>query len=709
MGSMAVYRNTIAITSLGLAALAASAAEQDAAESAKVMPGIRVEDTSVDDAPYVPKRSSTATRTDTPLNEVPQSITVITSAQIRDQNAQTIQETLRYTAGVHADVYGLDNRGDWFTLRGGSEGSTLLDGLRLPLTGWYGVMRNEPYAFERVEVMRGPASIIAGQNGPGGVVNLVSKQPLADAQDEIGVQFGNNDHKQLAVDFTGPLNQDGTLLYRFVGLARDSGTQVKYADMERQYAAPSLTWLPSDATSLTAYVQYQRDRSGNTEGFFPIAGTLRPAPNGKIGSDVFVGEPDWDSYGGDRWRGGYQLKHRFNEQWSLRHDFRHDRVDGGLRSMYANFWEVDLSGGGYGSNALGDDRTIGRTWYVTTDDSRVNNTDLLLEGHLAFGAIRHTVLVGVDGMRQTSNMTQWEGQATPLDVYAPEYGTFPLPSLDASTGTDQEARTRQWGAVLQDQIKLQERWVLVAGIRRDFVRTEVDGDETNDHRAWSKNFGVVYLANGGWSPYVGYSESFDAQGPSSTGVLFAPKQGEQIEVGLKWMPQDKPVTASAAVYELKEKNRLEEDPNDPNNQIQGGPVTVKGVELETAANLRDWDLLASYTYTRARDESDLRVANVPDHSASLWALHKFENYGWPALRAGIGVRRIGETWDGADSLRTPAVTLMDALLSWDSGSWNYALNASNLTDKVYFATCLNRGDCWFGTRRKLTASASYRW
>lgn len=266
------------------------------------------------------------------------------------------------------------------------------------------------------------------------------------------------------------------------------------------------------------------------------------------------------------------------------------------------------------------------------------------------------------------------------------------------------------GAVLQDQIKLRERWVLVAGIRRDFVKTELDGAETNDHRAWSRNLGVVYLANGGWSPYVGYSESFDAQGPSSTGVLFDPKQGEQVEVGLKWMPQDKPVTAAAAVYELKEKNRLEEDPSNPSNQVQGGPVTVKGVELETAANLRDWDLLASYTYTRTRDDATgARLANVPDRSASLWALHKFADYGWPALRAGVGVRRIGATWDGADSLRTPAVTLLDALLSWDSGSWNYALNASNLTDKVYFATCLNRGDCWYGTRRKLTASASYRW
>ena len=704
MSAMAGGRTAV-LCSLGFAALAVHAAENPT-----TLPSIRVEGGAERDAPYAPKRSSTATRTETPLNEVPQSITVITAAQIRDQNAQTLQETLRYTAGVHADLYGLDNRGDWFSLRGGSVGSTLLDGLRLPLTGWWGIMRNEPYAFERIEVMRGPASIIAGQNGPGGVVNLVAKQPLADAQSEVGLQLGNENHRQLAADFTGPLHPDGTVLYRFVALGRESDTQVRYADMERQYAAPSITWLPSDATAVTAYVQYQRDRSRNTEGFFPIAGTYRPAPNGRIASDVYVGEPDWDTYGGDRWRGGYRLTHRFNDRWSLRHDYRHDDVEGENRGMYANFWEVDLAGEGYGGNELGDDRTIGRSWSAYEDASRIDNVDLLLEGHLNFGATQHTVLAGLDGIRQVSTMKSWEGAATPLDVYAPVYGTFAAPSLDDASATITDSRTRQWGAVLQDQLKLQQRWVFVAGLRRDVVTMAIDGVEVNDHRAWSKNVGVVYLAGGGLSPYVGYSESFDAQGPSSSGVLFAPKRGEQIEVGVKWLPQDRPITAAAAVYELKEKHRLVEDPVDPNNQVEGGPVTIKGVELETAANLRAWDLIASYTYTHTRDDdTGHRVANVPDRSAALWALHKFEGYGWPELRAGAGVRRIGEVWDGEDSLRTPAVTLLDAMVSWDSGPWSYALNASNLTDKVYFAACLSRGDCWYGTQRKVTASASYRW
>ena len=147
---------------------------------------------------YAARRSGTATKTDTALNEVPQSITVIGAEQVRDQGSPNLQEALRYTAGVRTETYGVDNRGDWFSLRGGSNGSTLLDGMRRPLTGYWGIIRYEPYAFERIEVLRGPASVIAGQNGPGGVVNLVSKRPLAEHAAEVGIQLGNYDHKQVA-------------------------------------------------------------------------------------------------------------------------------------------------------------------------------------------------------------------------------------------------------------------------------------------------------------------------------------------------------------------------------------------------------------------------------------------------------------------------------------------------------------------------------
>ncbi|HSI61249.1 MAG TPA: TonB-dependent siderophore receptor [Ideonella sp.] len=670
---------------------------------------------------YAARRSATATKTDTPLNEVPQSISVITADQIRDQNAQTMQEVLRYSAGVRSEMYGLDNRGDWFTLRGGSEGSVLLDGLRQPLSGWWGVVRNEPYAFERIEVLRGPASVIAGQNGPGGVVNLVSKRPQAEPLREVSVQLGENNHKQIALDLTGPLNAEGTLQYRLVALGKDSDTQVKHAFEKRQYLAPSLSWKPNSDTTFTAYAEYQKDETGNTNAFFPIEGTLTDAPNGKLPIDTFIGEPDWDTYGGTRKRLGYELEQRLGDAWTLRHHLRHDRVDGELRTMYAAWWE------GFRNAAGGADPNgtyLNRIWYANDDRNRITNADLLLEGKLRVGRTQHTLLFGVDGMNLNSRHTEWpEGYATPLDVYNPVYGSFPLPSLDALTPAVSETRARQVGVLVQDQIKFDEQWVLVAGLRHDRSRTRTDDGDPQKDSATSKNLGLVHLANGGFSPYVSYSESFEpVLDTDAAGKPFKPKRGKQLEAGVKWAPADRRITAAAAVYQLKEKNRLTPDPStEPDHidkSIQRGEVTVKGLELEVAASLAAWDLLANYTYMDARQTSvgdddpiylNKQLSGIPRHSAALWALHKFGTWGLPGLKAGAGVRYTGKTSDGIDVTTTPAYTVLDLMVSYDTGPWRLALNVANATDKTYIATCLERGDCWFGSKRKAVVSAAYRW
>ncbi len=651
---------------------------------------------------YVAKRSATATLTDTPLNEIPQSISVITAEQMQDRNVQNIQETLRYTAGVHADVYGLDNRGDWFNLRGGSQGSTLLDGMRLPLTGGVGA-RNEPLAFERVEVLRGPASVISGQNGPGGVVNLVTKQPQAESQHEISAQIGNDNHRQLAADLTGPVNEDKTLLYRLVALTRSSDTQVEYADMKRQYLAPTLTWKPNAGTSLTVYAQYQKDESRNTAGFFPVVGTLYPGPYGRIPSERFVSEPDWDSYEWERLRFGYTLEHALNDDWTLRHRFRYDKVDGHYHSMYANTWE----------GLQPDGRTINRTWYATDQKNHITNTNLQLEGRVSSGIFSHTLLLGVDYMHHKSDSLTWFGSATPLDVYSPTYGTWTAPVLtEANAGFGGTSKVEQKGLVLQDQLKIDNRWVLMGTVRHDRAEsTDTQGARQEDS-ATTKNLGLVYLADGGWSPYLGYSESFEPIiGNDRNGKAFKPKRGEQVEAGLKWQPTYLPITAAAAVYRLKETGRLSSDPTDPNFSVQRGQVDVKGFELELAANLERWNLIASYTRTDTTDkETGYHFEGVPERTASLWAVRQLGDLGLPGVKAGLGVRYVGPIWNGDDTLKLDSITLGDAMLSWNGGPWNLALNVTNLTDKEHITLCRSgAGDCFYGTRRKVMLSMGYRW
>ncbi|MBO7942169.1 TonB-dependent receptor plug domain-containing protein, partial [Streptomyces sp. S9] len=198
-----------------------------------------------------------------------------------DQGALSVQEALGYAAGVRSDAYGLDSRGDWTLIRGSSP-TEYLDGLRSSFNYYTSSMRTDPYMLERIEVLRGPSSMLFGQGSTAGVINLVSKRPQAQAQREIGVQLGSFERRQVNADLTGPLTADGTWLYRIVGVYRDSETQVDQVNDDRRLIAPSLTWKPSEDTSLTFQLRWQRDRTGSTAQFFGWSGLLAPNPNGRV-------------------------------------------------------------------------------------------------------------------------------------------------------------------------------------------------------------------------------------------------------------------------------------------------------------------------------------------------------------------------------------------------------------------------------------------
>lgn len=687
---------------------------QQQAPGEATLPVVTVTGTAQGETGYLAKNSGTATKTDTPLLETPQSISVVTADQIRDQASPNLQEALRYAAGVRNELYGVDNRGDYVSLRGSPEATMLLDGMRLPLTGSWGVIRTEPYAFDRIEVLRGPSSIIAGENDPGGVVNLVSKRPQAQAMREVGIRTGNDSLKELHADMTGPLNEDKSLLYRVVAVGKESDTQIKHADEKRVLFAPSLTWRPNARDSVTVYGEYQYDRSKNTNAFLGLAGTLQPAPNGPISSDLFIGEPGWDRYGGTRKRFGYAVDLSLNDSWQLRHNLRYDHTTGLMKSMYAAWWDGFVNASG---EPEANGQYMNRYWYVNDDKSIITTSDLLLQGELRTGAVRHKVLFGIDSTVHNSSGNSTEELGPPLNVYAPVYGVFPEPSGNGLAPT--QTKIRRIGLLAQDQMKFTDALSLRAGVRHDKVRNTALDSETVKNSATSINVGLVYEVQPGLAPYASYSESFTpVAGTDAAGKSFKPKRGEQIEAGLKWAPASLPVQASAAVYTLKEKNRLANDPNNVNFNIQLGEARTRGFETDVKAELASWSLLASYTYTRARAsagswggdlDSSQQIEGIPEHSASAWAVYDFARLGVPGLKLGGGARYIGRSGDGTGKIFVPHVTLMDAMASYETGNWRFALNLNNLADKDYLATCLARGDCWFGQRRKVVLTADYRW
>lgn len=649
---------------------------------------------------YKATRSATATKTDTPLRETPQSVTVITRDLIVDQGASNLQDALNYAAGVRADAYGLDSRTDSVLVRGGYP-DEYLDGLRKNFDWYTSNGRTETYTLERIELLRGPAAMLYGQGTTGGVVNMVSKRPQAEAQGELGLQIGSWNRRQVHADLTGPLSADGQWLYRLVAVARKADTQVDFVRDDRLVFAPSLTWRPSPATSLTLQALVQNDKTGSTSQFFPWAGTLTPNPNGTLPTNRFIGEPDWDRYDTERRTVGWLFEHRFDSGWTLRQNLRLSRNVVDYRTHYGDSFILP---GGWAGDPV-NQRLFGRFADATLTRANLFAVDQHLQGRVDTGVVRHDLLAGFDYSQYRKSgeagfdLPVYAGGGVPLiDAYAPVYGNFTPPAMSAFDAS----KLRQFGLYLQDQLRFGANWLVTAGLRHDRARNETAGVMTANPSATTKRLGVLYSRPGGVSPYLSYSESFMPVANVRDQQL-EPLRGKQWEAGFKYESADGKTAFNAAAFDLREVNRTQDDP--VNNVVIQLPHTRNtGLELEFKTSVGAADLIANYTYTEVDDQ----LEQVPRHQATVWGKYRFAIGAQTGFSAGAGVRYLGAYNDGA-APTVPTQTLVDAMLAWESERWRAALNINNLADKVYLSNCLSRGDCWWGARRNVVASVNYRW
>lgn len=661
---------------------------------------------------FVAKRALSATKTDTPLIETPQAISVITRDQMEAQGVQTLRQVTAYTAGAVSNYF--DSRQDTFKARGGDV-TQYLDGM-VRFIGYWNDTRPDPYTLERVEFLRGPSSVLYGQGSVGGVLNLTSKRPQAETQREVQVQLGSNARKQLAADMTGKLTQDGEWLYRLVAVGRDSDTQVDHVRDDRLVIAPTVTWKPSAATSLTLQLTHQKDKSGSLIGFFPWQGTQLPNRYGQIPTNTFISEPGWDRYNSESTSWGYLFSHQIDSAWTVRQNLRRSVSDVDYRTLYTSFAANAALGRPARPVFNADNRTVLRDASWTLGNARMLLVDTQVEGKLRWSETEHTVLGGLDVQRNHWGQQSWRAVAPAIDVYNPVYGNFTAPSASALARVP-SVEQRQLGFYAQDQIKW-GRWTATLGLRHDNAKSDTEGRPAAaaDDKAWSKRAGVTYQMDGGWAPYAGYSESFQPLGGANAyGTPFKPQRGEQWEAGVKWQPPGQGINAFAAVYQLREKNRKTTDPTNPLNSLQIGEVKVKGFEAEVQASLaRNWDFTVGYAFTDAKisrsnaGDQGTPVASVPKHTASAWLSHRFASEGRGGWTVGAGVRYTGSQWSGTSAISTPAATLADAMVAYDAGDWRVAFNVVNLADKVHITQCLARGDCFYGQARTYTLTSTYR-
>jgi iron complex outermembrane receptor protein len=651
------------------------------------------------DQGYARQDAEGATKTDTPIVETPQAVSVISGTQMLDQGVLTVQDALRYSAGVRADAYGVDSRGDDAFIRGASFVS-YLDGLRQSFGGSYA--RTEPYFLDHIEVVRGPSSVLYGQGTTGGLIGLTSKRPQFTAAHEVQVQVGNNARKQAAFDFTGPLDAAGHWAYRLIGVVRDADSQIDHVSDDRKAISPSVTWQPDANTRWTLLANLQFDHNGSSLNFLPHAGTLLFNPNGRIPTNRFVSEPGFDRYDTNQRAVSSFFEHRFNDTWKFTQNARysHDNVD--YRSLYPNVYTNPAY------PFLDDDqRTVSRYSYIALSRHKRFVTDTRLEGDFDTGSMHHRVLFGMDLGYSHTDSRQGNGvDLVPFDLYAPVYGNgFVPPDILPAPSS----HTRQTGLYVQDQINWGEHWIGTVGVRHDRA-TLTTGDSRSVDNATTSRFGVMYRFDNGLVPYVSYTESFQ---PLDTldfyNRPYEPLRGKQYEAGLKYQPVGGSTLLTATYFDLREKNRLAPDPQNPLNQIQAGRAKTRGVELEGSSRLGSHvDLIGTYTWTKARPDDGTIVAGLPKNQASAWGVYHVNDADSDGFSFGIGARYIGTNYDETGTLVVPRKTLFDAMVAYTQGPWRFSVNAANVTDQAYSATCLARGDCFYGPRRSIMGNASYR-
>lgn len=661
---------------------------------------------------YVAGRSMTGTKTNTPIMQTPQAISVIGSEQIRDQKPGKLDEILRYAPGVVASTFGADNRNDWFLIRGfkSDDIGLFLDGLQLFYTS-YASWKLQPFNLERVEVLRGPSAVLYGGSSPSGIVNAVSKMPPAEPIRYLETGVNNFGNAYVAFDFGGPVQtqaSNGQLLYRVVGQVQNGGTQVDFTPNNNYFIAPSVTWRPDADTSFTvlASASYNQTRSQN---FLPYVGTVVDAPFGRIPTQLFASDPSMDTFKREQEMLGYQFERNLSDSVTFRQNARFAHVDVTLATLY---------GLGYATTPAA--ANLARGNFVTRGIANQADLDSQLEYRFATGPLRHTMLFGLDLKHYSLDDWQGFGAAMPLNLVNPVY--TPTAPFNGAPYQDAALTQKQLGTYIQDQIKL-DRFTLVLSGRNDWVATNNDNHiglaQNRDDSRFSGRVGLIYNFDSGFAPYVAYATSYNPiVGLNAANQLLLPETGEQTEIGLKVQPLGFNGHFGVALFDLKRQNALTTDPNNTRLQTQNGEVTSRGVEAEVVANVMPGlKVTGSFTTYNLFISKDLNPAligkaptNTPQNVASTWADYTFQDGPLRGFGFGGGLRYIGESFaDTANTLTVPAVFLGDAAVHYEWQNWRAALNVVNVSDKIYVASCSSPTACFYGDRRRITASLSYKW
>lgn len=668
----------------------------DAAETVRLSPIIIKAGAAVDDDAnsVVARELWVGGKVATSILDTPASVSVITAKEIAERDAQTVEEVLQYSAGVVTDYYGSDDRNDYYLVRG-YQATTYRDGLTL---GSMRGVREEPYAYERVEVLRGANSTLFGMADPGGSVNFVTKTPRFERFGEVQLTYGSFNHKSAAVDFGDLLNAEGTLAYRFTAKVQKSDLEYDHSRDDETFLMAGLGWQITPDTTLNVVADYlKRDGTPNSGGY--------PLDREYDRSDFF-GEPDYNDHDVARKSVTAMLSHDFGGGLSVQANLRYSDLGDDFGYVYL----YDFAG------RTG--TTLSRYYYGQDSSGHELIGNAILKYDTSFERFDSSTLFGLEFRDAATDQTSYYGEASSIDIANPVYSGAP-----AELSVYSEARNdyRAKSAFVTQNLSFDDRIVATVGLRHDWLDLSSKGqtfgtafDDSDSFSETSWRGALTYKVTPEISTYVSYVESV---APPSVGV--EPERGEQYEIGVKYEPAGTDALISASIYDLTQQNITVAEVQDDGNILRRtvGKTRVRGFDIEGKAELaQNLDVLASYSYMDSEVVTDpvlkgKQFASVPNHLASLWV-----NYTVPGAGArgdmtlGMGARYVGSYYFNPANTggKSGAATLLDLAFSYQvQDNTDLTLHVSNLLDEQHV---VGSGTAdYYNPGRQISATLSRRW
>ncbi|MEL6459769.1 MAG: TonB-dependent receptor [Cyanobacteria bacterium J06621_15] len=641
---------------------------------------------------YRVPNATTGTRIDTAIRDIPQSIQVVPQEILKDQQVTRLDEALRNVSGVIGNSS--EGGGFQFSIRGFERARTMKDGFSQSPSSVSGsgiLTLPETANLERIEVLKGPASILYGEVQPGGTINLVTKKPTSEPLYEAELQIGSRGFVQPRIDFSDALTPDKNVRYRLNALIQnDEGFRDFDQNIQRQFIAPIVTWNINEKTDLTFNFEYLHDKRPYDTGLVAFGDGIIDVPRSRI-----VNEPD-DFNEKDFLSTGYSFEHRFNDNWLIRNAFRFSNQQIN-QNVFAPLGFDEATGNVNRANAA--------TEWLQNDIGLQTN----VVGKFETGSIKHTLLFGVDWNRDYSDIEVKLNLAQPsiLNIFNPVYGSTPRLGFDEIPilGRSQEVRTSKLGLFLQDQIAFSDNLKLLAGLRYDTIEQKqtsnpsfldrTGSESTQNPDALIPRLGIVYQPIPEMSLYASYSRSFTPNsGVTTDGDFLEPEEGEGYEIGVKSELFKDRLFATLAYYDITKKNIASPDPRFPNLagvSVATGEQRSRGIELDLTGKISPgWDIIASYSYTDAEVTEDNvtpignKLVGIPEHSASLWTTYTIQQGDLEGLGLGIGFNYVGNRkGDLANTFDLGSYFLTNAAFFYKKDNWRAALNFKNIFDVNY--------------------------